>query len=58
MRPDNSGFPFVVNGIPLPVMRFTVNIPSVDVESYATLVTVNQGNFTAYPGGLVLLPLQ
>jgi len=37
-------------------MRFTVTIPPVEEKSYATLILMNKGNFTAYTGGLVLLP--
>ena len=46
----------IFNDVPLPEMRFTVDIPAVGQQAYATLLIVNNGTFAAYTGGLVLLP--
>ena len=53
---QDQGPPFLVNGIPIVNVRFTVDLPAVSAQSYATLIVANNGGFASYTGGLVLLP--
>ena len=53
---QDQGPPFLINGVPIVNMRFTVDLPAVSAQSYVTLVVSNNGGFASYTGGLVLLP--
>ena len=53
---QDPGPPFLVNGIPIVNVRFTVDLPAVSAQSYATLIVSNNGGFASYTGGLVTLP--
>jgi hypothetical protein len=55
VQPDKSP-PLIFNGVSLPAIRMTVNIPPVTQLSYATLVVTNNGTFAAYTGGFVIVP--
>ncbi|MEO7144238.1 MAG: hypothetical protein ABI165_12145 [Bryobacteraceae bacterium] len=52
----DKGFPLNFNGVNYPIVRFTVDIPPVNAQSYATLIVTNNGNFASYTGGIVILP--
>jgi hypothetical protein len=53
---QDQGPPFLINGVPIVNVRFTVDLPAVSAQSYVTLIVSNNGGFAAYTGGLVLLP--
>jgi hypothetical protein len=50
--------PLNVNGMDFPFVRFTVDIPAVTAQSYATLIVSNNGTYISYIGGIVILPPQ
>ncbi len=50
--------PLNVNGMDFPFVRFTVDIPAVTTQSYATLIVSNNGTYISYVGGIVIMPPQ
>lgn len=46
----------IVNGVSLPLVRFTVDTTLVTAQTTATLIVSKSGNFTSYTGGIVLVP--
>jgi hypothetical protein len=45
-----------VNGMTFPFVRFTVDIPAVTTQTYATLIISNNGTSVSYIGGIVIMP--
>ncbi|HYL35007.1 MAG TPA: hypothetical protein VEV17_03725 [Bryobacteraceae bacterium] len=52
------GPPLNVNGNSFAFVRFTVDVPAVSAQTVATLILSNNGGFTTYTGGIVVLPPQ
>ena len=46
----------LVNNVPFQFARFTVDVAPVTAQTPATLIVSNNGGFTTYSGGMVVLP--